>query len=70
MTDPRLPAWLTPPPEGFTSEDLDHFPDLPAHTELIDGSLVFVGPQKDFHTTMLDLLVAGTRRTAPAYAAR
>jgi Uma2 family endonuclease len=66
MTDPRLPAWLTPPPEGFTSEDLDHFPDLPAHTELIDGSLVFVGPQKDFHTTMLDLLVAGTRRTAPA----
>lgn len=66
MTDPRLPAWLTPPPEGFTSEDLDHFPDLPVHTELIDGSLVFVGPQKDFHTTMLDLLVAGTRRTAPA----
>ncbi|MEV5413489.1 Uma2 family endonuclease [Thermopolyspora sp. NPDC052614] len=65
MANPRLPTWLTPPPEGFTSDDLDHFPDLPAHTELIDGSLVFVSPQKDFHTTMLDLLVAETRRTTP-----
>jgi Uncharacterized protein conserved in cyanobacteria len=65
MTDPRLPAWLTPPPEGFTAEDLDNFPDLPAHTELIDGSLVFVSPQKDFHTTMLYLLESGTRRTVP-----
>ncbi|WP_396992343.1 hypothetical protein [Nonomuraea phyllanthi] len=44
MTNPSLPDWVFPPPGGFTAEDLDHIPDLPAHTELIDGSLVFVSP--------------------------
>ena len=31
--------WPVPPPEGFTADDLDRIPDLPPHTELIDGSL-------------------------------
>ncbi|MFI9415012.1 hypothetical protein [Nocardia gamkensis] len=35
------PQWLRPPPGGFVAEDLDRLPDLPPHTELIDGSLVF-----------------------------
>jgi Uma2 family endonuclease len=65
MTKPQLPDWVIPPPEGFTAEDLDHFADLPAHTELIDGSLVFVSPQKDFHTLTLYLLETGLRRTLP-----
>ncbi|MFC7388061.1 Uma2 family endonuclease [Sphaerisporangium rhizosphaerae] len=65
MTNSELPDWLIPPPEGFHAEDLDHLPDLPAHTELIDGSLVLVSPQKDFHTLMLSLLENGLRRTAP-----
>ena len=34
---------------GFRADDLDHIPGLPAHTELIDGSLVFVRPQASFH---------------------
>ena len=62
-----LPAteWPVPPPGGYTAEDLDRIPDLPAHTELIDGSLVFVSPQKAFHSTAVDLLVQGLRRTVP-----
>lgn len=57
--------WPLPPPGGFTAEDLDRIPDLPPHTELIDGSLVFVSPQKVFHTLAVDLLVQGLRRMAP-----
>ncbi|MFI7129847.1 Uma2 family endonuclease [Nonomuraea sp. NPDC050153] len=53
MTPPSLPNWPVPPPEGFVAEDLDHIPDLPAHTELIDGSLVFVSPQREFHHTVI-----------------
>jgi Uma2 family endonuclease len=54
-----------PPVGGFTAEDLDRIPDLPPHTELIDGSLVFVSPQRVFHTLALYLLEQGLRRTAP-----
>ncbi|GAA3173475.1 Uma2 family endonuclease [Nonomuraea roseoviolacea subsp. carminata] len=65
--EPRsLPDWAFPPPGGFKAEDLDHIPDLPAHTELIDGSLVFVSPQRDFHTSMLFLLHSELRGAAPA----
>ncbi|MEV4170395.1 Uma2 family endonuclease [Nonomuraea sp. NPDC049709] len=53
MTPPSLPDWVFPPPEGFVAEDLDHIPDLPAHTELIDGSLVFVSPQRDFRQSVI-----------------
>jgi Uma2 family endonuclease len=65
MPESDLPGWVFPPPGGFTSEDLDDIPDLPAHTELIDGSLVFVSPQKDFHSVVVDLLVSALRRMAP-----
>ena len=44
-------------------DDLFTLPDLPPHTELIDGSLVFVSPQRIFHTFAIDLLVNGLRRT-------
>ncbi|MFC7550446.1 Uma2 family endonuclease [Plantactinospora sp. GCM10030261] len=57
--------WPTPPPGGYTADDLDRLPNLPPHTELIDGSLVLVSPQKVFHTLALDLLVQGLRRTVP-----
>lgn len=66
MTESSLPAWAFPPPEGFTAEDLDRVPQPPAHTELIDGTLVFVSPQASFHTLMTYLLKTGLRRTAPA----
>ncbi|MGR6970915.1 Uma2 family endonuclease [Streptomyces cynarae] len=54
-----------PPPEGFTVDDLFTLPDLPPHTELIDGSLVFVSPQRRFHNKMMELLVNGLRSTLP-----
>ncbi|WP_228470816.1 Uma2 family endonuclease [Streptomyces alkaliphilus] len=62
-----LPAWAVPPPGGFTAEDLDRIPDLPPHTELIDGSLVFVSPQKYFHSLTMFLLEAGLRATVPEH---
>jgi len=65
MTNPQIPGWLVPPPEGFTADDLDHLPDLPAHTELIDGSLVFVSPQASFHSLIITVLENGLRRTVP-----
>ncbi|MFE0486551.1 Uma2 family endonuclease [Streptomyces griseoaurantiacus] len=59
--------WPVPPVDGYTVDDLFTLPDLPPHTELIDGSLVFVSPQRDFHTIAIDLLVNGLRRTSPPY---
>ena len=55
-----------PPPEGWNADDLDRLPDLPPHTELIDGSLVFVSPQKSFHTLAMYLLESGLRSQVPA----
>jgi len=45
-----------PPPEGWNADDLDRLPDLPPHTELIDGSLVFMSPQTRFHMRTMRLL--------------
>lgn len=61
----RTTSWPVPPRDGYTVDDLETLPGLPSHTELIDGSLVFVSPQNYFHSTVVDLLVAGLRRTAP-----
>lgn len=57
--------WPVPPQDGYTVDDLFTLPDLPPHTELLDGSLIFVSPQRDFHSTMIDLLVTGLRLGAP-----
>ncbi|MET9383946.1 Uma2 family endonuclease [Streptomyces sp. NPDC002928] len=56
MTAESLPTWAFPPPGGFTADDLDRIPELPPHTELIDGSLVFVTPQSSFHAAVLFVL--------------
>ncbi|MFP3969174.1 Uma2 family endonuclease [Actinomadura fulvescens] len=60
-----VPDWLIPPEGGFTASDLDNLPQLPPHTELIDGSLVLVSPQANFHVLTMDLLVSVLRRMAP-----
>ncbi|MBN3931164.1 Uma2 family endonuclease [Streptomyces verrucosisporus] len=67
MTAEPLPAssWPVPPPDGWTADDLDRIPDLPPHTELIDGSLVFVSPQKYFHSLVMFLLERGLHETVP-----
>ncbi|MFD9573279.1 Uma2 family endonuclease [Streptomyces sp. NPDC059982] len=47
-------SWPIPPPGGWTADDLDTLPNLPPHTELIDGSLIFVSPQTLFHMRTVD----------------
>lgn len=53
------PRWAVPPEGGWTADDLDTLPNLPPHTELIDGSLVFVGPQTLFHMRAVDFFNTG-----------
>ncbi len=60
-----VPDWLRPPPGGFTAEDLDRLVELPPHTELIDGSLVLVSPQTNFHALVMRLLEQGLGRAVP-----
>ncbi|MEW1721163.1 Uma2 family endonuclease [Streptomyces sp. NPDC093109] len=47
--EPRY-EWPIPPAQGWTADDLDRIPGLPPHTELIDGILVLMSPQRKFHT--------------------
>lgn len=61
------PRWPMPPTDGYTVDDLFTLPDLPRHTELIDGSLILVSPRRWFHFTAIDLLVSGLRSTIPSH---
>ena len=58
------PRWPRPPEQGYTIDDL-LTRDLPPHTELIDGSLVMVPPQRNFHGVMIDHLVQSLRTARP-----
>lgn len=49
---------------GYTADEFFTL-DLPPHTELIDGSLVFAGPQRKFHTLAMYLLEQGLRLHVP-----
>ncbi|MER5683199.1 hypothetical protein [Streptomyces sp. NPDC002205] len=53
-----------PPENGYTVDDFFTL-DLSPHTELIDASLVFVSPQRKFHTPAMYLLEQGLRRHVP-----
>ncbi len=59
------PAWPIPPEGGWTADDLDQLPNLPPHTELIDGSLVFVSPQTLFHSRAVDFFKWQLESLAP-----
>ncbi|MBL1114539.1 Uma2 family endonuclease [Streptomyces sp. 110] len=59
-------SWPVPPQDGYTVDDLFRLPDLPPHTELIDGSLVFVSPQRSFHCMVMYLLESGLHSTVPS----
>jgi Uma2 family endonuclease len=65
---PKAPkiTWPVPPEGGWTGDDLDRLPNLPPHTELIDGSLVFVSPQTLFHMLTIDFFYQHLRAVAPA----
>jgi len=57
--------WARPPEGGWVADDLDELPNLPPHTELIDGSLVFVSPQTAFHMRTIRLLDPALLDQAP-----
>ncbi|MFF7638051.1 Uma2 family endonuclease [Kitasatospora sp. NPDC008050] len=65
MSVEPFPDWLVPPVGGWTAEDLDRLPELPPHTELIDGNLVFVSPQTIFHIWVMRLLENGLLAAVP-----
>ncbi|POM24042.1 hypothetical protein BTM25_26690 [Actinomadura rubteroloni] len=46
-------------------DDFLNMGDLPRHTELIDGSLVFVSPQQKWHSRVIDVVKAELARQAP-----
>ncbi|GHE91714.1 hypothetical protein GCM10018785_67750 [Streptomyces longispororuber] len=58
--------WVLPPIDGWTVDDLHTLPDLPPHTQVIDGSLVFVTPQRVFHNLMIRLLTNGLLASVPS----
>ncbi|MGA4841813.1 Uma2 family endonuclease [Streptomyces sp. G45] len=64
----ELPLWMRPPREsGWEADDLDHVPDLPRHTELIDGALVFrMSPRRSAHARIVENLTFALRRAAGA----
>lgn len=59
-------SWPIPPEGGWTADDLDRLPNLPPHTELIDGSLVFVSPQTFFHSRVVSFFEWQLQSVAPA----
>lgn len=63
-----LPDWMRPPrAEGWYADDLDHLPQAPRHTELIDGALVFrLSPQLRWHSEVVDSLKSTLKAQAPA----
>ncbi|MEW2558046.1 Uma2 family endonuclease [Streptomyces griseorubiginosus] len=67
MDDETAYRWPIPPAEGWTADDLDRIPGLPPHTELLDGSLVFMSPQTRFHSRTMRLLDNALLRQAPAH---
>ncbi|GIE83725.1 Uma2 family endonuclease [Actinoplanes regularis] len=62
-----VPEWMRPPrPEGWYADDLDHLPEAPRHTELIDGALVFMmSPQRAWHSRAVSALLFALSEQAP-----
>ncbi|RSS74740.1 Uma2 family endonuclease [Streptomyces sp. WAC06614] len=62
-----LPEWMCPPrEEGWFAEDLDHLPEAPRHTELIDGALVFrMSPRRSWHGRLVTALTTELMEQAP-----
>ncbi|MGW2042760.1 Uma2 family endonuclease [Streptomyces virginiae] len=62
-----LPDWMRPPrPEGWFAKDLDHLPEAPRHTELIDGALVFaLWPRGRWHGHVVATLTTALTDRAP-----
>ncbi|GHF60668.1 hypothetical protein GCM10010218_47660 [Streptomyces mashuensis] len=63
-----LPDWMRPPrEEGWLADDLDHLPEAPRHTELIDGVLILMmSPQRWWHGEIVDSLKSALKEVAPS----
>lgn len=69
-----LEYWPSPPPWGWTADDLDLLPshgpngepDFFKHVELIDGALVFMAPQRRFHERVINAFRGLLNAQAPA----
>ncbi|MEV6048873.1 MULTISPECIES: Uma2 family endonuclease [Streptomyces] len=61
--------WPRPPVGGWTADDLDRLPNLPPHTELIDGILAIMSPQTWFHMRTMRLLEHAFVAQAPEHLA-
>ncbi|MFE6054204.1 Uma2 family endonuclease [Kitasatospora sp. NPDC056446] len=63
----ELPDWMyAPRDEGWFADDLDHLPQAPRHTELIDGALVFMmSPQRSWHSRVVSRLTAALETSVP-----
>ncbi|WP_372412138.1 Uma2 family endonuclease [Streptomyces luteireticuli] len=63
----EFPEWMIPPrPTGWEADDLDHLPDAPRHTELIDGALIFMmSPQRSWHSRLVENITFSLRQAAP-----
>lgn len=59
--------WPVPPADGWVADDLDKLPNLPPHTELIDGALVVMSPQTRFHMLAMRLLEGALMTQAPEH---
>ncbi|MCF3961780.1 Uma2 family endonuclease [Streptomyces fuscigenes] len=62
-----LSRWPVPPQDGYTVDDLFTLPELPPHTEMIDGSLVFASPQRRFHARVIHVLSRMLDAAAPEH---
>ncbi|QNP70138.1 Uma2 family endonuclease [Streptomyces roseirectus] len=63
----ELPDWMMAPrPSGWEADDLDHLPQAPRHTELIDGALIFMmSPQRSWHARVIRRLTLALEQAAP-----
>lgn len=63
----ELPDWMIPPrPSGWEADDLDHLPQAPRHTELIDGALIFImWPRRSWHTRLVSNLTFALCQSSP-----
>lgn len=60
-----IPEWLRPPPEGWTAEHLDELPPNAPRMEMIDGALIMMSPQTDFHGKVMRRLANALEDHAP-----
>ncbi len=65
MSAEPVPEWMYPPPGGWTADDMDHLPPSAPHFELIDGSLIMMSPQTDFHSVVMRRLANAIEGSAP-----